>query len=470
MAEADGGAPRPMPEPAGLWSPPYRRLTAGLLLVVAAAAFETLAVATILPLVVRDLGGLALYGWAFSLFTLANLLGIALGGSTADRRGPAPPLAAGIGVFLIGLVGGGLAPTMPVLIASRALQGLGSGLLTAAVYVAIGRSYVDPLQARMLASLSSAWVIPGLVGPAAAGLMADQLGWRWVFLGLMPLPLLAALLLWSPLTHLHRRPEATPRHGRRFADAAQLTLGVGVVLTGLSAALAWSTVGMGLVGVGLSLHAFRRLTPPGTLRAAPGVPATIATMTLLTLAFFGVDVFLPLALTTGRHQPVWVSGLAYTATALGWAAGAWAVERLAARQRHRRLVRAGLLLVALGIGVMVMTTWPAIPALLAIPGWGVAGVGMGLAYTMISLTVLERAPQGQEGTATAAMQLGDRIGTALGAGIGGVIIGTASHDPTTLNRHIAGHYLLMLTVMCLGVWVARRVSDRVGPAAARTPV
>jgi MFS family permease len=227
---------------------------------------------------------------------------------------------------------------------------------------------------------------------------------------------------------------------------------------------------MGLVGVGLSLRAFRRLTPPGTLRAAPGVPATIATMSLLTLAFFGVDVFLPLALTTGRHQPVWVSGLAYTATALGWAAGAWTVERLAARQRHRRLVRAGLLLVALGMGVMVLTTWPAIPALLAIPGWGVAGVGMGLAYTTISLTVLERAPQGQEGTATAAMQLGDRIGTAFGAGIGGALIGTGSHDQTTLNLHIAGHYLLMLTMTGLAVWVARRVPDRAGSAAVRTPV
>src|SRR5689334_12521855 len=107
MAGADGSPPRPLPEPAGLWSRSYRRLTAGLLLVVAAAAFESLAVATILPLVVRDLGGLALYGWAFSLFTLANIHGIALGGSAADRRGRAPPLAARIGVFLVGLVGGG---------------------------------------------------------------------------------------------------------------------------------------------------------------------------------------------------------------------------------------------------------------------------------------------------------------------------------------------------------------------------
>ena len=447
-----------------MWSPSYRLLTAGLLLVVSAAAFESLAVATILPMVVRELGGLELYGWAFSLFTLANLLGITLAGSAADRRGPALPLAVGIGVFIVGLVAGGLAPTMPVLIASRAVQGFGSGLLTAAVYVAIGRSYADTLRARMLASLSSAWVLPGLIGPAAAGLIADYLGWRWVFLGLIPLPLLAALLLWAPLWHFPRLPETTTRHWRRVYDAAQLTLGVGLVLTGLSAAFSWSTTGLSLVGVGLSLHAFRRLTPPGTLRAATGLPATIATMSLLNLAFFGVDVFIPLALTTGRGQRVWVSGLAYTATSLGWAAGAWVVERRAARQSRRRLVRAGLQLVALGIVVLATTTWPAIPALLAIPAWGIAGVGMGLAYTTISLTVLDLAPQGQEGTATAAMQLGDRIGTAFGAGIGGVLIGTAR--PAPLNSTIAAHYLLMLTVISLGVWVARRVPDHVVSASA----
>jgi hypothetical protein len=68
------------------------------------------------------------------------------------------------------------------------------------------------------------------------------------------------------------------------------------------------------------------------------------------------------------------------------------------------------------------------------------------------------------------MQLGDRIGTAFGAGIGGVLVGTASHDPTTLNWHIASHYLLMLTVMGLGIWVARHVPDRAMPAATRTSV
>lgn len=420
--------------------------------------------ATILPIIVRDLGGLALYGWAFSAFTLANLLGITLAGSAADRRGPLQPLAAGVVVFILGLAGGGLAPTMPVLIASRAVQGLGSGVLTATIYVAIGRGYPEGIRARMLASLSTAWVMPGLLGPAIAALMAEHLGWRWVFLGLIPLPLLAVPLIWPALRALHTPLVHTAYAWRQLYDALQLTVGVGLLLTGMSAPALWRMAGMSLVGVGLGLPALQRLTPPGTLRAAVGLPATIATMGLLTLAFFGVDVFMPLALTTGRGQPTWVSGLAYAATSLGWAAGAWAVERLATQRSRRGLVGAGLLLLTLGIMAMITTTWATVLALLAIPSWGVAGLGMGLAYTTITLLVLELAPQGQEGAATAAMQLADRIGTALGAGIGGVIVGAASADLATLNTDIACQYLVMLMVTVLTTLTVRRLPGRVIPA------
>lgn len=427
---------------------------------VTASAFESLAVATTLPVIVRELGGLALYGWAFSAFMLANLLGIILAGQAADRYGPLPPLTIGTGVFVLGLVGGGLASAMPFLIVSRAVQGLGGGLLTATIYVAIGRSYPDSIRARMLASLSSAWILPGLIGPAVAALVAEHLGWRWVFLGLIPLPLLALPLVWPALQSLRQpAPEATYAW-RLLYDALQLTLGVGLLLTGLSTVSSWRLTALGLLGAGLSLHALRRLTPPGTLRAALGLPATIATMGLLTLAFFGVDVFIPLALTTGRDQRPWVSGLAYAATALGWAAGAWSIEPLARRHSRRALVLIGLLLVAFGTVLMITTTWPTVPALLAIPGWGVAGLGMGFAYTTISLTVLELAPLGREGAATAAMQLADRIGTALGAGLGGVIIGATSADLTTLNTDIARQYLLMLAIVCLTGWVARRLPGR----------
>src|SRR5579859_987534 len=171
--------PRLEPHPGGIWSRSHRWLTIGLVLTVAGAAFEAISVATTMPATARDLGGLALYGWAFSAFMLTNLVGITLAGAEADRGGPARPYAVGVVLFALGLMIAGLAPTMVVVIAGRAVQGLGAGFISSVAYVAVGRGYPPEAKARMLAILSSAWVIPGLVGPAVAGLIATHLGWRW---------------------------------------------------------------------------------------------------------------------------------------------------------------------------------------------------------------------------------------------------------------------------------------------------
>ena len=165
----------------------WRGLTACLVLNVTFVAFEALAIATIMPLVAEDLGGIALYGWVFSAFLLSDLVGIVVAGEIADRFGPAVPFGAGLALFAVGLLIGGLAPSMPVLVAARAIQGFGAGAIPAVAYVVIGRTYPDALRPRMFAILSTAWVIPGLAGPALAALVADHIGWRSVFLGLLPL-------------------------------------------------------------------------------------------------------------------------------------------------------------------------------------------------------------------------------------------------------------------------------------------
>ena len=76
---------------------------------------------------------------------------------------------------------------MAALVAARARQGLGAGAIPALAYVAIGHAYPTELQARMFAVISTAWVLPAVVGPAISGAVADAVGWRWVFLGLLPL-------------------------------------------------------------------------------------------------------------------------------------------------------------------------------------------------------------------------------------------------------------------------------------------
>src|SRR5215470_14952337 len=170
----------------GLWAPERRLLTAGLAATITFVAAEALAVVTVMPLVARDLGGLSLYGFVFSAFLLGTMVGIVVAGRVADRRDPAAPYVGGLVLFGVGLAIAGLAPSMPVLIAGRILQGLGAGAVPAVAYVAIGRSLPDDLRARMMAILSTAWVAPGLAGPAVSAEVARIFGWRWVFLGLLP--------------------------------------------------------------------------------------------------------------------------------------------------------------------------------------------------------------------------------------------------------------------------------------------
>ncbi|MDQ2933531.1 MAG: MFS transporter, partial [Chloroflexota bacterium] len=290
-----------------VWAPSQRVLTVGLIGLVTAVAFEGMAVPTILPAMVAELGQLELYGWAFSAFWLTNIIGITLGGGDADRHGPGRAFAVGALLFAAGLLISGVAGSMPIVIVGRAVQGFGSGAIGAVVYVVIARGYAPPAMPRMIAFLSSAWVVPGLVGPALAGLVAEQLSWRWVFAGLAPAVLVMGLAVLRPIAALGRSEEAVGpasaqpgSGGRRALDAVRLALGSTALLAGLSARQPIAVAALLLVGAWLSIGALRRLLPEGSLAARPGRPAVVALMFLVAFAFFGTEAFVPLAVTTVR--------------------------------------------------------------------------------------------------------------------------------------------------------------------------
>ena len=444
----------------GIWGPRYRLLTLGLVLVVVGGAFEALAVATTMPATVRDLGGLSLYGWAFSAFMLTDLIGIVLAGSASDRVGLVRPFSWGVAAFTLGLVIGGLAPAMIVVIAGRAVQGFGAGALNSLAYAAIGRGYPDSAKARMLAVLSTAWVVPGLVGPALAGLIADHLGWRWVFLGLAALPPLAACLA---LPALRRFPAPEPGAADRdeargkLMAAVRLAVGVLLALAGLDSHQPLLLVVLVVAGLALTVPALRRLLPEGTLRAARGLPAAVAATTLVNLAFFGVDSFVPLALTGVRGQTATFAGLALTTGTIGWTSGAWLQERLARRGRYVRVTITGILLIIVAVCGVSAVLLPGVPVLLAPAAWAVAGLGMGLSYTTLTLVVLRSAATGQEGAASAAIALSAILGTALGTGIGGALIGQGGAGAAALWPGIAAQNVLMILVAVAAVTTATRI-------------
>src|SRR5436190_14866936 len=217
----------------GVWTPGRRALTIGLVFTITLVGFEGLAIATILKVIDDDLRDIGLLGWVFSAFFLGSLFGVVAAGRDADRNGPARPFVVGLAFFALGLLAGGLAPNMVVLVAARSVQGVGAGAIPAVAYVAIGRAYPAALQPRMFAVMSSAWVLPGLIGPAISGLVADTLGWRYVFLGLLPLVLFTGTMT-TPALRVLGAPGGRPGPDRR-REALLVALGAGLVLGGASA-------------------------------------------------------------------------------------------------------------------------------------------------------------------------------------------------------------------------------------------
>jgi MFS family permease len=442
----------------GLWAPQRRALTAGLVLTITFVASEALAVVTVMPVVARDLGGLRLYGWVFSGFMLGEVIGIVAAGREADRRGPAAPFVAGVVLFGAGLAVAGLAPSMGVLVAGRVLQGVGAGAVPSVAYATIGRTLPVPLRARMMAVLSTAWVAPGLAGPALSAEVARLFGWRWVFLGLLPVVAVAGSIAVPALIRLGPPgPAQGPAH--RIRDGIRTAAGATIFLAGLTLAPGSGTLLAGLalivIGGATGLPALRRLVPAGTLTARPGLPATILGRGLLTFTFFGTDAYVTLALTTVRHRSPVLASIAVTGATLAWTAGAWAQARLSETWEGRRLVRTGLVIVMAGIAGMVLVLQPAVPVYEGLVAWTVAGLGMGLAYAPLSLMMLRKAPPGQEGQASASLNLADVLGTAIGIGVGGAAVaGAAGSD---LRLGITAAFAAAAAVGVVALVLARRL-------------
>lgn len=458
------GAATSAAEPRKLWDAQIRWLTVGLVLISVAVAFEALAVATVLPLIADELGNVQLYGWVFSAFLLTNLIGITVAGGEADRLGPAPPFVVGIGCFVAGLIIGGVAPSMEVLIAARALQGFGGGVINAVVYATIARAYPDDLKPQMLAVMSSAWVVPGLIGPALAGVIADTIGWRWIFLGLAPIPVLAATMTLPALRSLGGGT-SEPRRWTNVVTAVMLAVGAGLVLAGIGAqslGLLLVLIGVGGVIGGIALQ---RLLPPGSLVAAYGMPAAVLTAGLLNAAFFGTDAYVPLGLNDVRGQSVTMAGLTLTAATLTWTTGSWLQARLSPSTSRRTVTSVGLLLAVLGCGGIATLMFPAVPVLVAPFIWGVAGLGMGLAFSTLSLVVLEEAPEGAEGVATAGIQLMNVLGSALGTGVGGALVARADAADVGVGRGILQQDIAMVAVLFVALLTAQRLPGRPKAAA-----
>ncbi|MFK4637739.1 MFS transporter [Paenarthrobacter histidinolovorans] len=440
---------------AGILGRQYLLATVGACALVFLSAFESLAVTTIMPLVSRDLDGASLYALAFAGPLATGVMGMVAAGNWSDRRGPAAPLYSSVALFVAGLLIAGMAGSMEILVLGRLVQGLGGGAMTVALYVLVARVYPPELHPKIFAAFAASWVVPSLVGPFAAGVVAQLSSWHWVFLGVVGLVVPALLMVVPAVRGMDSEPaaETVPWAFGRMGWAALAAIAV----LGLNLSAEVPGVGgvIAVVALVLALMAVRPLVPRGTLTARRGLPSVILVRGLASAAFFGAEVYLPYLLTERYSFTPTFAGLTLTGAALAWA-GASAIQgRLGTRLADDLAIRIGASLVLVAIVMTLVTATFALSPAVAIAGWILAGGGMGLMYPRLSVMTLALSTEENQGFNSAAMSISDSLGGALSLAATGLVFAAF----TTTNP-FAAVFALTAIIAVVGVAMAPRVAAR----------
>nr|WP_285509449.1 MFS transporter [Actinokineospora sp. NBRC 105648] len=439
-----------------LWGPVNRLTTLGILLLITIAAFEQLGVSTAMPSMLADLRGEALYSWPFIAFLSAHVMSTVVGGQVCDRFGVRPVFFVAPTLFLTGLVVAGTADAMPLLLAGRFVQGLGLGGEVVAIYVLVAKVYPERVRPAVFGLFAAAWVVPSIVGPTLAGLVTERFGWRWVFLGLVPLAVLGVVLLVPALRGLSESGPGKPL--RKSVVLAALAAGVGIPSLGWAAQHpSIATAGLGVGGLVLLVPALRVLLPAGTLRARSGLPRVVLARGLFAGAFFGVEAYIPLTLTNVHGFSPALSGLPLTVGALGWClASAWQGRN--PDVPRTTFIRRGFVILAVGLGAMVFVAVPWGPPWLAALLWVISGAGMGMSIASLTVLALRVSPEAERGFTSSALQVSDTVFSATLVGLGGVLL-TSLASPAAPTLALVPFNLLMAAVALVGALVFRRSTD-----------
>ncbi len=404
------------------------QVLAGLMLVIALAAMDAAIVATVVPPIVNDLGGFSLFPWLFSVYLLAQAASVPIYSKLADLYGRKPILLIGVVIFLAGSVLCGISWNMVALIAFRGVQGLGAGAILPIAMTVVGDLYTVVERARIQGWLSSVWGVSAVVGPAAGGLFAEYLSWRWIFYVNLPIGVVALFMV---ATRLREQVVRRPHH-IDVTGSALMFLGVGLLVLGLlEGGVHWAWTSAASIGVFaaalLALGGFvwqeRRApepTVPGwvlTRRAPLGAALTNAVIGLLMI---GMITFLPTYAQGVLGTTPLLAGFILAAMTVGWAGIAAFAGRLYLRIGFRDTALWGTSLTI--VAALLLGLLPG-----SAPLWALAlasllmGCGIGLPAVSLLVGVQSVVGWEQRGVVTGTALFTRMLGSAIGAAVFGSV-------------------------------------------------
>ncbi|QYE33569.1 MFS transporter (plasmid) [Polymorphobacter sp. PAMC 29334] len=389
-------------------------------------SIETTIVATAVPQIVADLGGLHLYSWIFVSFLLTQTSATVVFGKLADVYGRKPVMLAGIGIFLVGSILCGFAWSMTAMIAFRLIQGIGAGAVQPIALTIVGDLFPGRERGRVQGYLASVWAISAVSGPIIGALIVRETSWAWIFWINVPLGLASALgfvLFLKGSTEVRSKPIDVI--GAMLFTMVTATLMVGLTALSMPQATPLLIIGTVLaVGVILFIRQERRALDPVLsfqLWSSRAIATTNGVAVLGSMALMGITSFLPIYIQgVLRRTPV-EAGLALTMTMVGWPLGATIAARSFPRFGLRQVLTLGASFVPVGAGIFVLLS-PSSSPIVAGAGSFVMGIGMGL-ISVSSLVLVQEVAEGNErGSATASVMFSRNLGSALGAASLGTVL------------------------------------------------
>ena len=401
-------------------------VTVGIMLSLFMAAVESTVVATAMPTIVSELGGLAFYSWVFTAYMLTSTTTVPIYGKLSDILGRKPVFMVAMALFLVGSVLCGQSQTMGELIAFRALQGLGAGGLMPLAFIMIGDMFSFEQRAKMQGLFSGVWGVAAIIGPLLGGFLVDNVSWQWVFyVNLVP-GVVATALIWFGW----RDPERQARAARLpidFAGTVLLSAGVVALLLGLTDLQ--KPLGVRLIGLAALL--FVALLWVERRAADPILPLPLFKDRLFAVAvsqgllagwaMFGSTSYIPLFAQAVLGTSATAAGSVLTPMMLGWVGASIVGSRLLLRFGYRTIALAGMGTLVVGTFFMTrispQTTLPILMVNVTL-----MGIGMGLSIPAFMIAVQSSVQRKVLGTATATLQFSRSIGGTLGVSVMGVIL------------------------------------------------
>jgi EmrB/QacA subfamily drug resistance transporter len=396
------------------------------------AALDQSIVATVMPTVIGELGGLDRYALVFSAYLLVSTVATPLCGRLADVLGRTPVFVGGMAIFVAGSLGAGLSTSMEQLVASRALQGLGAGALLPVGMTIAGDLFDTRGRARVQPLFSSVWITAALVGPAIGGILTQAFSWRWAFLVNLPIGLAAIVVL---LFVFHERVDSV-RERVDWVGAAMLTLASGGLLLALNGIAPLATLAIAVVFMPVFLWVERSAHSPLVdlaLVRSPAVGPGLALNAVVGGMTFAVSTYLPPFIQGVQGRSPVEAGAIVSTTSLGWSAGALAMGLILIRLGPRRSALLGTLCWAVG-GALLMSLGPTSP--LQVAGIAVAILGLGMGLTIFPILVSAQSAVGwsQRGVVTGLVNFSRSMGAAIGvAALGGLLFASMGADATAVT-------------------------------------